>query len=150
MLGIMGERIRLLIPGSKPGSPDPVLEFDSVEKLIEFLRDAGYRLPAFRPKTAPLSTGVDPAEGLYLAISALLDRKDGISSDDLAEFVGVKSARGLSGLARVWAGILDGFGISMAQVFRRVRRGKTYYWMPGPRLDAALTALTKARVSGDL
>jgi hypothetical protein len=150
MLGIMAEKIRLLIPGAKPGAPDPVVEFDSVDKLIEFLRDAGYRLPAFKPRTAPLSTSVDPAEGLYLAISALVDRKEGLASDELAQFVGVKNPRALAGLARVWASILDGFGISMAQVFRRVRRGRAYYWMPGPRLDAALTALTKARVSGEI
>lgn len=146
----MGKAIQVLIPGARPGAKPVTVEFDTVEGLLEFLRQAGYPLPGDKARTAPLGRAGDPGEALYVALGEILNKPKGVTSAHLANVAELKGSRGLSGTARIWAQILQQLGFEMSDVVKRVRRGKVYYWLPGPRLQQAIKAMEEARLGGIL
>lgn len=123
-------------------------EVENREQLKDLLETLGLLPQGSQVRQSGSGRSDGPGLGLYLVTTEVAQNPQGIDSDRVATLADVKGTRGLAGLSRTWTRILGELGFALEEVLIRERRGERYFWKPGKRVKAAVTALEKARVEG--
>lgn len=121
-----------------------VVEEDQVPALMSQLG-----IGPFRPLEPGISKGTrkDHEATLLVALRAVLAQPKGVASPDLAAVMGLRGARGIPMIVRVWRRALAQQGFKFDEVFSQSRDSQVRYWHPGPRAKEAVKAFERRRVS---
>lgn len=92
--------------------------------------------------------GQSRAEDLFVLLGELREKPMGIESSRVARIARIEDPRGLAGVARVWEATLGQLGFKATEAWRKVRRGRDYYWLPGPRIDKVIEEMMRAQLEG--
>lgn len=141
-MSVDGMHIKLTYKGA-------TFEVKNAEELKEVLAQLGLSaddMPAAAP--AQQMPGAGRAGDLFVLLSELERAPKGLTATRVAKIARLKGPRGLAGCARAWAKLLGSLGFAQEEAILKTRRGRNYYWLPGPRIHDAIEELTRARIEG--